>query len=84
MKENKMTTIKRNKKFYSGFDLTMKDLTRGKILALTRALRYYDSPVGNDVLDSIRNAISDYETLSAEIESSLADLKMKMIDHKIS
>ena len=80
-----MTTIKRNKKFYSGFDLTMKDLTRGKILALTRALRYYDSPVGNDVLDSIRDAISDYDkTLSAEIESSLADLKMKMIDHKIS
>jgi len=62
------------------YNLTITDLTVGKIIALTRALRYYNSPVGNDVLDCIRNAIhnSGVEPLETEIESSLQDLTNKM------
>jgi len=68
------------------YNLTITELTVGKIIALTRALRYYNSPVGNDVLDYIRNAIHDsgVEPLETEIESSLQDLTNKMEKHDIA
>ena len=51
-------TIKQAKKSNS-FNITMKNLTLGKVLALTSALADYarHSPVGEDVLDMLVGAI---------------------------
>jgi hypothetical protein len=48
------TTIKKAKSDTGGelYKLTL-TLTRGEMIAITRALRFYDSPVGNDVLGYI-------------------------------
>jgi hypothetical protein len=73
------TQFKVNKAFNS-YTLTLNDVTLGKLLALTRALRYYDSPVGNDLLDAIRNVIRDSGDVSThkEIEESLRSLTTQM------
>ncbi len=59
------------------YDVTLKGMTRGKIMAITRALMFYNSPVGNDVLGFIRNAVyklGDAE-LSKDVESSFNEVR---------
>ena len=48
---------KKNKGFNS-YDVTLKDMTSGKVLALIEALKKYDSPVGNDVLIQLEREIN--------------------------
>jgi len=72
----------KKKNFYGGmgYNLSLNNLTLGEVMALTRALRYYDSPVGNDVLGYVLNTIyeSGDEKLKIEIASSLEQLVEKM------
>ena len=64
----------------SSYSLTLQELTTGKLIAITRALRYYNSSLSDDVLDFIRNAIvySGDKELTKEIETSLTQLTNKM------
>ena len=71
---------KKNERGGMGYNLSLNNLTLGEVMALTRALRYYDSPVGNDVLGYVLNTIyeSGDEKLKIEIASSLEQLVEKM------
>ena len=68
-----------------GFNLTLKNLTLGELMALTRALRYYNSLVGNDVLAYVNNAIYvlNNPKVSEEISSSLEQLSEEMEKHPV-
>lgn len=59
-----------------GYTLTLDRLTRGELITITRALKSYNSPVSQDVLAFIRNAIyvSNIEDLSKDIEDSLVQI----------
>lgn len=76
------TTIKNTNNDQGGrlYDLTLKKLTTGEVMAITRALCFYNSSVGNDVLSYIRNAIQQLNNpyLTEDIESSLKELAEKM------
>lgn len=63
-----------------GYTLTLDRLTKGELIAITRSLRFYDSPVSRDVLAFIRNAIheSRIEDLKKDVEDSLVQLGSKM------
>jgi hypothetical protein len=82
------TTIKNTNNDQGGrlYDLTLKKLTTGELMALTRALMFYDSAVGNDVLSYIRNAIQQLHNpyLTEDIESSLKQLSEKMQDFSVA
>jgi len=67
-------------------DLTLKNLTIGELMAITRALAYYDSPVGNDVQAYIQNALYELkdEELSIVISSSIKELTQKMVEHGLT
>jgi len=76
------TTIKNTNNDPDGrlYDMTLKKLSTSELMALTRALMFYNSPVGNDVLSYIRNAIQQLDNpyLTEEIENSLKELEEKM------
>ena len=48
---------KKNKEFNS-YDVILKDMTSGNVLALIEALKKYDLPVGNDVLIQLEREIN--------------------------
>ncbi len=68
------------------YTLTLKDITQGQLIAITRALRYYNSPVSNDVLDGIRIAIgnSGYPQTDTVIEASIDELTKNMMKNQKS
>lgn len=76
------TTIKNTNNDQGGrlYDMTLKKLTTGEIMAITRALCFYNSTVSNDVLSYIRNAIQQLNNpyLTEDIESSLKELTEAM------
>lgn len=82
------TTIKNTNNDQGGrlYDLTLKKLTTGELMALTHALCFYNSTVSNDVLSYIRNAIQQLNNpyLTEDIESSLKELTEKMLAQKTS
>jgi hypothetical protein len=54
-----MVTIKKNAKKFNSYKLVFDDITGGKILSIIHALRKHEnSPVANDVLESMKQAIS--------------------------
>ena len=52
--------VKKDKKGFNSFTLTMTELTSGKIEAIIRGLMAIDSPVGNDLLPQLKR---EYENL---------------------
>jgi len=68
--------IKRSKDGYL-YSVSLNKLTEGELMALVRALRFYNSPVGNDVLAYIRNAAYEFgsETYS-KLEGFIRDVDM--------
>jgi len=60
------------------YNLTINGLTTLEVLVLVRALRFYDSTVGNDVLAYVKNAASEHPTLFVEVEKTLKDLEKTM------
>ena len=63
-----------------GYTLTLDRITRGEIIAITRALRFYNSPVSKDVLAYINLAIHDsgLEDVQNDVKESLVQLEKKM------
>jgi hypothetical protein len=59
------------------FDLSFKKMTTGELMALTRALCYYNSPISNDVLAYIQNSI--YTLKDAELSQTI-EYNIKMVD----
>ena len=57
------------------YNLTINGLTTLEVLVMVRALRFYDSAVGNDVLAYIQICISKHPTLFAEVEKTLKDVR---------
>lgn len=63
-------------------NLTIANMTEGKLLATCRALTFYNSPVGNDVLSEIMNLLyKENRTMYEDIKSNLKILEEKMIEH---
>jgi hypothetical protein len=66
--------IKKNKD-HNSFTLTL-DLTEGKIIALTRALKFYDSPVANDLLEVVMCCLDNTDkTLYSSVANKIDFLK---------
>ena len=66
----KTCEIKRDKKNENIFSVKM-NVSEGKIIAITRALKLYNSPVGNDVLNMIIYAVQDDSTLKDSVNESI-------------
>ena len=77
-KLNKNATFKLNKTG-NPYHLTFNGLTKGEIIALVRALAYYDSPVSNDIIAYVQAAAYDLGNgLYTEVMEIVSDLRGKM------
>ena len=56
------------------YNLTLNGLTTLEVLVMVRALRFYDSTVGNDVLAYVLQCLAEHPTLFAEVEKTLKDV----------
>lgn len=73
--------MKKNKGAFVTVDFTLKNLTLGELLAMSNALANHNSPVGNDVLSYITNAI--YELGDENIKKTIGD-SVNRIQEEIS
>lgn len=55
--------VKKNKGFNS-YDVNLKDMTSGKVVALIEALKKYDSYVGNDILIQLEREVQKVDILN--------------------
>lgn len=55
--------VKKNKEFNS-YNINLKDMTSGKVVALIEALKKYDSYVGNDVLIQLEREVQKIDILN--------------------
>lgn len=55
--------VKKNKGFNS-YDVNLKDITSGKVVALIEALKKYDSYVGNDILIQLEREVQKVDILN--------------------
>jgi len=77
---NSKLTKKRTDTGGTNYTLTLHGLTPGSLMALTRALKFYDSPVSADVLSFILYAVENFgdHNLETEIKDSLSEVNDKM------